>query len=157
MLHLLSFFLAYVTLKRIVPNRDIECPGDIISYNCSFESNNEMLHLTWRVSIPGEPSMTFTHLNTSSLSPSLIRLNKYITTSLTQYIEDEYIESTLDITVEASTNNSTIECLMGSLGNASLLVEINLSSKYCMANLIITCFFFQAQPPYQVEKLLDAV
>ena len=76
----------------------IACPGDTISYNCSIQSNSETLDLTWRVTFQGEAPMAITY--PSAISNRTI-MNSFITTSLTAFRSEEFIHSTLDVTVQS--------------------------------------------------------
>ena len=117
-----------MTIERIVPRSDIECPGDIIPFNCFVESNSETVHLTWRVTLPTGVTVNITHNSASSVN-QFHQLNNFISSSLTQFMNDEYIESSLNITVDAGVliNQTKIECLIGHLENVSLYVLVNIS------------------------------
>ena len=99
-------------LQRIVSREDIDCPGDTISYNCSIQSNSETVQLTWRVTLPGQMPIDITYDNTSNLN-TVDNLGFSITTTLTTYTRDEYIESTIVFTVlrDVVMNGTELECI----------------------------------------------
>ncbi len=114
-----------IPLERVVSREDIDCPGDAIAFNCSILSNSEALLLTWRVTILGEMTINFTHDTTNINQTSL---NEYITTSLTGFENDEFIQSVLEITLQAGMSDQImVECSIGDLANASTIVDINAS------------------------------
>lgn len=86
------------------------------------------MHLTWRVILPGHIPINITYDNTSD-NNSVDNLNSVIITSLTEYISNEYIESTLILTLQAnvSTNQTKLDCLIKGLGNESAVVFVNSS------------------------------
>ena len=115
-------------LERDVSRDDIECPGDIIPYNCSILSNSETVHLTWRVTLPGEISISTTYPN-ANINRS--RLSSYITTSLTGFRSDEFIHSVLEVAVypDIPTDQIIVQCSISDLSNDTIIVAINKSSK----------------------------
>lgn len=61
---------------------------------------------------------------------SINNLNGVISTILTQYMSDEYIESILMLTVEnivSKTNQTLLECIIMDLENESMIVIVNSS------------------------------
>ncbi len=112
---------------------DIECPGDIIPYNCSIQSNSETVHLTWRVILPGQMSFNVTYYGGFE---NRTRLNSYISTYLTGFRSDEFIHSTLEVTVrpDIPTDQIMLECSIGDLGNHTSTVFINTSGEYSFNN-----------------------
>ena len=126
-----AFTSANVTitsLERIVSRSDIECPGDIIPFNCFIESNSETVHLTWRVTLPTGMIVDITHDNTSSIN-DLYLLNNFTTSILTRFMNNQYIESSLNITVLDIflINQTKIECLIGQLDNDTVRVSVDTS------------------------------
>ena len=117
-------------LERNVSEEGIECPGDIIPYNCSIQSNSEMVHLIWRVTLPGQISQAVIYNGIENLD-NRSSLNSYISTYLTAFKSNEFILSTLEITVvsDIPANGIMLECLIDALGNDSTFVFINTSSK----------------------------
>lgn len=107
---------------------DILCPLDIISFNCSIQSNSEAIHLMWRVFIPGEFQINITYSNVTDESTNL---SSYITTALSDFRNDEYINSTLEITVFSGIpiDKIMLECSIGDLANDTVTALINTSSK----------------------------
>ena len=118
-----------IPLDRIVMRNDIECPGDIVPYNCSIESNSETIHLTWSVSVPGEMPVNITYSNATF--GNITSLNSYITTSVTGFRRDQFVHSVLEVLVEPGipTNQITLECSIGDIGNDTKSVLINISSR----------------------------
>ena len=117
-----------IPLEPIMSREDILCPLDIIPFNCSIDSNSEVIHLMWRVLIPGEFQINITY---SDVTDELTNLSSYITTVLTDFKSDEYIFSTLEISVFSGipTDKIMLECSIGNLANDSTTVFINTSSK----------------------------
>ena len=126
-----------IALSRLVPRPEIECPGDTITYNCSIQSNSEALQLIWRISISGQMPIDVIYNDTSNFA-NMSRLNGYITTSLTKFIRDECIESTLVITVQpnASTSHLMLQCFIEGLGSDFSDVVINSSSKLIISGIL---------------------
>ena len=120
-------FVKITPLDRAASRDDIECPGDIMPYNCSIQSNSEALHLTWRVTLHGQTLFDITYPNAS-----INVENSYITTSLTGYSRDEFIHSTLEFTVQlyVPSDQIIVACSIDDLGNSStIIVPINTSGK----------------------------
>ena len=117
---------------------DIYCPGDTISYNCSITSNSEMPHLTWKVTFPGLEPINFTYNRSSSIlwidhldmNISITLLN-FTTTSLTEYVNEEFIESMLIFTVleNVTMNGTIVECGIANLHNDTATLFANTSGK----------------------------
>ena len=124
-----------IPLGRVVSRTDIECPGDIIPYNCSIQSNSETIHLTWRVSIPGLSPINITYSNTTN---AVTNLTGYITSSVMGFRSDEFIYSSLEVTVqpEIPTEQIVLECLIDDLGNATTVVFVNISSKQYFCRMV---------------------
>ncbi len=120
-------------LQRVTSRNDIECPGDIISYNCSIQSNSETVHLIWRVTLPGRIPINITYDSTSTLN-DVDNLKSFISTSLDSLISDEYIESTLWVIVQVDipANQTELECITGDLGIDSVSIFVN-ASGMCIA------------------------
>ncbi len=118
--------IASVEIIPTVSSDDIECPGDILSYNCSIQSNSERVQLTWRVTLPGDITLNLTFYAISNLTS----LNGYIATAATS-MSDEYIESILWVTLQPDIlmDQITLECLTESLENATAFVNVNTSSE----------------------------
>ena len=107
---------------------DIECPGDVLSYNCSIQSNSETVHLVWRVTIPDTMPVNVTYDSTSTTS-ELYVLNDHISTTLRDFVDNEYIESILYLTIVADVplNETKLECFIGTIGNDTVYVTVNTS------------------------------
>ena len=124
-------FIATVSihpLERNVSRGDIECPGDTIPFNCSINSNSETVHLIWSVVLPNGLSINFTHDNTSLVNIPY-NLNGFITSTLTQFMSDEYVESTLSMSVIADIkmNQTKLDCIIGNLDDDTVYVDVNMS------------------------------
>ena len=119
-------------LQRIVSRTDIECPGDIFPYNCSIASNSEALHLMWRVTLTANLTINITYNSTSSINDPH-SLHSIISTMLTQFTSDKYVESVLNLTVTADVpiqNQTKIECIIENLGKDIVYVPINTSGSH---------------------------
>ncbi len=75
--------------------------------------------------------INITYDNTSTLD-DVNNLNSFITTSLDQYRNDEYAESTLQLTLQANvpTNQTKLECTIGNIGNDSVFKFVNSSGEW---------------------------
>ena len=117
-------------LPRVMENRYINCPGDIIPYNCLIQSNSERLHLIWRVNLPGQKPVDIIYNNNSNFSNTTSQSSIYITSSLVDFARDNYIESIIAITVQLNFTQLILNCSIGDFGSTSTEVFINSSSKY---------------------------
>jgi hypothetical protein len=90
---------------------DINCPGDILMYNCSITSNSENLFLAWEYIVPGAAPVRviYSSENTSDINVTTT-LNNVGDVVLTHYIHsqenqsinlitDGYIESIFMVTL----------------------------------------------------------
>ena len=85
-------------------------------------SNSEMVQLTWHVTLPGRITANITYDNTSILNTvDDIGINNNIVTTLTNYTSDEYIQSTIVVTVLADVdlNMTLLECVSEDLDSDS--------------------------------------
>ena len=116
-------------LERNVSRNDIECPGDMILFNCSVQSNSENVQLTWEVTFPDQTTLNITYYNHSGITVHDLGLGS--STSLTEYIEDHYIESTITFTViqTVQLNGSQLECRSSDLDSETLDVPVNTSGE----------------------------
>ena len=109
---------------------DINCPGDIISFNCSIESNSETVELTWKITLPDEVmtpiSITY---NSNSLLNRRDYLDIHISTTLMKFREDEYIESLIffNMSENVHINGTELQCSSSDLDNAVVDVLVNMS------------------------------
>ena len=131
----IDYYVASVSLtplQHVESREDISCPGDSMSFNCSIESNSENIVLEWHVNIHGQIPINITY-NRNSSANSVSMLNRYINSSLGQYVEDQYIDSTLGISVLPfeSPVMLTIQCSIDQLDNDTKDVLINSSCKSC--------------------------
>ena len=120
--------VSIIPLEPVVFRDDINCPDDIIPYNCSIQSNSETVHLTWHVTIPDTMPVNITYSNNIS---QMNALTSYISTSLTGFRSDEYIHSVLMVGVFAGipTNEIVLQCSINGLGSDTRVVFVNSSSK----------------------------
>ncbi len=131
MVIIIYFPIANVSLKldqRNTVRFDIDCPMDTLTYNCSILSNSETAHLTWNVTLPGLMPRSITYDNTSMLN-QVDNLSVSVSTVLTRYITDEYIESTLVLTLmrDVNSNETRIDCEIGDLGIMTMVSFVNTS------------------------------
>ena len=117
-----------MALERNVSREDIECPGDTISYVCSVQSNSETVQLSWMVTFPGQEAITMSYINDSYLNV-VVLLDVNVTTTLTQYIMDEFIESEIVLTVlqNISMNGTLLECSSEDLTSEMDIVYVDTS------------------------------
>ena len=90
-----------------------------------------MMHLIWRITIPGMLPASMTYDKTSALHvPSDLSANSKIT--LTKFSNEEYIESTLVFKVveNVNMNNTLLECIITDLGKANKSIIVNKLGKY---------------------------
>ena len=111
-------------------DRNIFCPGDIIIYNCSIQSNSEDLHLTWRVTLSnGVEVYNTTHYpNTTDTARS--DMSSQITSLLTDDGPGS-IESiiTLILPSPLQAGEVNVQCSIGDLENSSITISIETSGK----------------------------
>ena len=121
-------------LERNVLREDIECPGDTILYNCFVPSNSEIVQLTWRITLPGIRPFNITYDNIDDLN-TVDDLGMNITTNLTSYRRDEYIESVIVLTVlrETFINGTLLECLSEELDSDSEVIIVMQSGAVCFS------------------------
>ena len=119
-------------LPRNVARPDIECPGDTLPFLCSVNSNSETVQLRWLVTFPGQEVLTILYRTNDS---TVNRLDGNITTTLTRYERDLYIESMLELTVlqNISINGTILECKTEDLSNEIIVVEVNISGMLSIA------------------------
>ena len=113
---------------------DIQCPGDIIPFNCSILSNSETIHLMWLITIPGMTPVNVTFFNNSGSDD----LTSYITTFVTGFKSDEYIHSTVEFRVQPGipVNRFNLSCSITGLGLSITAVRVNSS---CKSNITRLC------------------
>ena len=117
---------------------DIYCPGDTISYNCSILSNTETPHLIWSVTLPGLTPINLTYDSTSTLHDTVYlemnisaTLTGRTTTATTIFVNEEYIESIIVITVlkNVTMNETIVDCRIADLDSDSAVVFVNTAGK----------------------------
>lgn len=100
------------------------------------------MHLTWRITLPGQVPRNITYYDNTS-DNSVDSLNSLTSTLLAEYIGNEYVESTLILTLQAniSANQTVLWCGIGDLGYDSIVVTTNSSGKLtlslCMLHIIV--------------------
>lgn len=122
-----------ITLERL-SRPDIDCSGAIIPYNCSIQSNTVALQLTWRVTLPGQMPISITY---SNITNDRAVLTSHITTSVTRFQGDEYIDSTLKVTVYPGlpTDQILLECSTDGFGTEAINVLISTSGKHLLKSM----------------------
>ena len=118
---------AMVSLNQLTRNNsinEIECPGDMIRYNCSVQSNSENVQLTWHVTLPGMMFINITYDETSNHN-AMDSLEMNIITALNVY-ENERIESSITFTLLMGlvTNGTVLECMSEGLDADSVVVIV---------------------------------
>ena len=118
-------------LQPNVSRMDIMCPGDMISYRCSVYSNSENVQLMWLVTLPQENSVMILYNNLSDVN-SVNHLSVGITSKLTQFTNDQFITSELELSVlrGVSRNGTLIECTSEGLDSESQVVFVNTSGMH---------------------------
>ena len=130
------FFLSTASIQLSslpwnISRQDIECPGDLLPFVCSVMSNSETVQLEWFVTFPEQDS-TVTILYTNGSTPNVVTLlNMSITTELTEFRLDEFIQSLLVITIlqNVPMNGTHLQCASENLASQSQIVYINTSGK----------------------------
>ncbi len=125
-------------LEKDTVRSDIDCPGDTLSYNCSIQSNSENVHLTWMITVPDNMPIVIAYDSTSMLNENNY-FDESITTILTDYRSDEYIESVITVTFlgNVSLNESRIECRIADLSSDSMLVPFVTSGKSLLVTALL--------------------
>ena len=125
-------FAANITLIELQRNVSlegvIECPGDTITYRCSINSNSETVQLEWMITFPGQGTFMMLYNDPGQLN-SVDDLGMSITTMLTEYRRDEFIQSDLVLTVlqNVSMNGTVVECGTEDLASENASVHVNTS------------------------------
>lgn len=119
--------VALTPLPLDVSRPDIICPGDRIPYNCSIRSNSENVHLIWRITLPSLISYSITYDRYSD-TVYVNNTGGVITTFLTNFTDDTYIASTLELILSNfSLNQTRLQCLILGLDSDTVYVDINTS------------------------------
>ena len=95
-------------------------------------SNSETVQLTWRVTLPGMMPVNITYDNTSIPNTVDTVFGNNITTTLTNFTVDTYIESRIVFTVlrDVILNGTMLECLSEHLDDSVTTVFINISGMW---------------------------
>ena len=130
-------------IERNNLREDIECPGDTIPYNCFVSSNSETVQLTWRITLPGIRPFNLTYDSIYDLN-TVDDLGMNITTNLTSYRRDEYIESIIVLTVlrETFINGTLLECLSEDLDSDSNVIIVMQSGTYGYCTKFVMTVFY---------------
>lgn len=99
----MELFLTQTTTSR----PSIDCIGDSVTYNCSIQSNREHAFLMWEITNPEQMPIEIIFDNSSSLSV-VMNYDMNISAVLTRYIRDEYVESTITLTLLRPDMNGTL-------------------------------------------------
>lgn len=117
--------VSLIPLQETVP---INCPGVILQYNCSVDSNSEDFVLTVVVTLPNRTSSSQTFENTLLLNMSINLLSSptVIVTLRALSHSERHAEAIVELTVELDVplNGTMIQCIFGS-SNSSLIVITN--------------------------------
>lgn len=119
-----------VTLNQVKELPAVNCPGDIVLYNCSVESNTEDLELTWRISLPNKTIFTVTHNSFSTLDTN--EVDMIFDSTLTTY-SDTFIESILVLTLldNVSMDGIIVECSIHDLDSEIIELDVDFTgTKY---------------------------
>ena len=125
----------------------IDCPGDMISYNCSIYSNSKAVHLTWRVTLPGLMPISITYDNSSEPNNEhMLHPFEFITTVLTEYRSEAYVVSTLLLMVQADipTDQTLLECYIGDLAYDMVTTVVSIRGVHCNVLLNIVTYILHA-------------
>ncbi len=122
-------------IERSTARADIDCPGDVISYNCSILSNIETLYLIWIITFPGLMPISIVYDNTSLLN-TMNELGMNVSSRITAFESDEYIESELEFTVlrDVLQNGAILECILADLDNKTVSISVNISGYFILIN-----------------------
>ena len=128
MTHTCTATVDLVLLLRNVSRPDIECPGDVILFRCSVQSNSETVQLSWLVTFPGQETITISYNNESNTN-TLEYYPVNITARLTQYTSDQSAESELQLTVlqNVTMSGTILECMSEDLASRNVTVSVNTS------------------------------
>ena len=108
----------------------IDCPSDVISYKCEIRSNHEEIHLIWKITSP-EVQPIMIQYNSTSNQSVIDDLGMGITSVLTHYINEEYIESLLVIRNNiVGVKEIHLECLITDLSTAEKTVIFRAAGVY---------------------------
>ena len=118
----------------------IDCPGDVTSYKCEIRSNSEEVHLIWKITLPGVQPIMIQYNSTSNQSV-IDDLGMGITSVLTHYITDEYIESLLVIRNNIVNNFGVdeihMECIIADISTAEKTVFFRTSGIMMMITVTL--------------------
>ena len=97
-------------------------------------SNSETVQLTWHVTLPGMMPVNITYDNTSISNTVDTVFGNNITTTLTNFTVDTYIESRIVFTVlrDVILNGTMLECFSEHLDDSVTTVFINISGMWIL-------------------------
>jgi hypothetical protein len=96
------------------------CPHEPILYNCSLHADT-LLDLTWTITFLHKETITVSY-NDSFQTGNAQPFGDGIRSSLTRYLPNDYIESTLSIELNVDDTGPAVKCTIGDLP----AVEVNL-------------------------------
>ena len=128
----IELHLATIRFELIERNTLIDCPGDIISYNCSVLLSDNSAELTWTITLPGKIPLNITYDDSSLIDNGTDILGMGVSTLLVDYRRNEYIESVVVLTLmkNVTLNGSIVECSVSNFIDndpISTLVLVNTS------------------------------
>ncbi len=100
-------------VEKNVSRGDIDCPNDVITYNCSIQTNSENIFLIWEFTFPNGTQPQRVAYNSSSTLQLPTTLGMGFEVRLTDYVQDEYIESVVKLTLMTdvvNVNGIVLEC-----------------------------------------------
>ncbi len=126
-----SRFIASISLdfEKNVSREDIDCPNDVITYNCSIQTNSENIFLLWEFTFPNGMQPQRVMYNSSStlqLPTTLVGMGFQV--RLTDYVLDKYIESVVEVTLimDVDVNRIVLGCSTD-IADAEVTVIVNTS------------------------------
>lgn len=116
-------------LPRNPSRNDIECPGDRLSYMCAVRTNSETVALEWQITFPGQDTIIMIIYTNDSDLNTVEYYPMNLTATLTQFIPNEDVLSTLMLTVlhDDVVDGTLLECRSGDLASKNVTVTVNLS------------------------------
>ena len=116
------------SLQRNISRAEMNCPGDIISYQCSIFTNSEFPSLTWTVTLPGKMPLMITYNKNHTLhNVNVNSLMNFITSTLVAFTNDTFINSVLEVKLQEniSAHQTQLQCSMQNLSVADTTVYTN--------------------------------
>ena len=104
------------TIERI-------CPFETVHYNCSFNTVNGSLELTWRVIFRNQAPTTILYDEDSNVNDIQSFTSKHVRSSLTRYAQNQYIESVLMLEVTENVQH-VVECTINDLPTVKAFLPV---------------------------------